>query len=209
MYQIRQCKAEPLSVRKVVSKFNQLTLADGILYRTFYLNGEIKKVLVLPLSLRSVVLRQLHDFFGHQCLESTTELIRSRFYWPTLTTDMAEHCRKCIRCRVAKEPTPKTQPYMSPVKAVRPLQIVALDFTLFEKSTSGIENVLVITDIFTKYTIAVPTRDQTAKTVSRVLVREWIQKLGCIKSRIRRPVRIIRKGILRPKDLTELANAHS
>ena len=62
--------------------------------------------------------------------------------------------------------------YMSHVKAVRPLEIVAVDFTLLDKSSSGIENVLVITDVFTKYTIAVPTRDQTAKTVSRVLIRE-------------------------------------
>jgi len=68
----RHCKVEPLPVRKLVSKFNQLTLDDGILYCTFYLNDEIKKVLVLPLYLRSVVLRQLHDFFGHQGVERTT-----------------------------------------------------------------------------------------------------------------------------------------
>ena len=62
--------------------------------------------------------------------------------------------------------------------AARPLEIVAMDFTQLEKSTSGIENVLVFTDVFTKYTITIPTRDQTAKTISRLLVREWIQKLG-------------------------------
>ena len=31
-----------------------------------------------------------------------------------------------------------------------------------------------------KYTIIIPTRDQTAKTVSRLFVREWIQKLGVL-----------------------------
>ena len=37
----------------------------------------------------------------------------------------------------------------------------------------------------TKYTIPIPTRDQTAKTVSRLFVWEWIKKLGvpeCIHS---------------------------
>ena len=67
---------------------------------------------------------------------------------------------------------------MSHATAARPLEIVAMDFTLIEKSTSGIENVLVFTDVFTKYTITIPTRDQTAKTVSRLFVREWIKKLG-------------------------------
>ena len=51
-----------------------------------------------------------------------------------------------------------------------------MDFTQIEKSTSGIENVLVFTDVFTKYTITIPTCDQTAKTVSRLFVREWIKK---------------------------------
>ena len=67
---------------------------------------------------------------------------------------------------------------MSHATAARPLEIVAMDFTQIEKSTSGIENVLVFTDVFTKYTITIPTRDQTAKTVSRLFVREWIKKLG-------------------------------
>ena len=67
---------------------------------------------------------------------------------------------------------------MSHATAARPLEIVALDFTQLEKSTSGIENVLVFTDVFAKYTITIPTRDQTAKKVSKLFVREWIQKLG-------------------------------
>ena len=62
------------------------------------------------------------------------------------------------------------------VTAARPLEIVAMDFTQLEKSTSGIENVLVFTDVFTKYTITIQTRDQTAKMVSRLFVREWIKK---------------------------------
>ena len=54
-----------VSLKMKISKFNQLTLDDDIIYHTFYSNGEIKEVLVLSLYLRSVVLRQLHDFFGY------------------------------------------------------------------------------------------------------------------------------------------------
>ena len=56
--------------------------------------------------------------------------------------------------------TPKLKTYMSHATAARPLEIVSMDLTQLEKSTSGIENVLVFTDVFTKYTIAIPTRDQ-------------------------------------------------
>ena len=174
----RQCKSDLVQVRKLVSKWEQLTMDNNILYRTITLNNERRKVLVLPQSLYSVVLKQLHDFSGHQGIERTTQLVRSRCYWTTLTTDVNNYCQKCVRCRVAKEPTPKLKTYMSHVTAVRPLEIVAMDFTQLEKSTSGIENVLVFTDVFTKYTIAIPTRDQTAKTVSRLFVRDGFKNLA-------------------------------
>ena len=47
-----------------------------------------------------------------------------------------------------------------------------------EKTSSGLENVLVMTDVFTKLTVTVPTRDQTAKTTARVLVKHWFNVLG-------------------------------
>ncbi len=68
---------------------------------------------------------------------------------------------------------------MGHLLAARPNEILALDFTLLEPSSTGLENVLVMTDIFTKYTLAVPTRDQRAETVAQVLVIEWFS-LGCL-----------------------------
>ncbi|KAL1277561.1 hypothetical protein QQF64_024234 [Cirrhinus molitorella] len=56
---------------------------------------------------------------------------------------------------------------------------------MLEPSSSGLENVLVMMDVFTKYTLAVPTCDQRAETVAQVLVVEWFCKLGvpgCIHS---------------------------
>ncbi len=63
------------------------------------------------------------------------------------------------------------KPKMYHLTAGRPLEIVAIDFTVLEKSTSGIENVLVVTDIYSKFVVTIP-RDQTAKTVAHVLVRD-------------------------------------
>ncbi|KAK7918584.1 hypothetical protein WMY93_009868 [Mugilogobius chulae] len=45
-------------------------------------------------------------------------------------------------------------------------------------NVDGLENVLVVTDVFSKYTMAVPTRDQRAFTVEQVLVNEWFAKFG-------------------------------
>jgi hypothetical protein len=168
----REYEREAVQVKTLMSKWDQLHVVNNILIRCITINGESKQVIVLPLTLRTTVLQQLHDFMGHQGIERTTQLAQARCYWPTLRADVTEYCKQCKRCQVAKEPTPKTKTVMSHLIANRPLQIVAIDFTLLEKSTSGHENILVITDVFTKFTIAIPTMNQTAKTVCKVLVRE-------------------------------------
>lgn len=70
--------------------------------------------------------------------------------------------------------------FMGHLLAGRPNEILAIDFTLLEPSCSGVENVLIMTDVFTKFTQAVPTRNQRAETVAQVLVSEWFCKLGVL-----------------------------
>uniref|UniRef100_A0A9J8A250 Integrase catalytic domain-containing protein n=1 Tax=Cyprinus carpio carpio TaxID=630221 RepID=A0A9J8A250_CYPCA len=49
---------------------------------------------------------------------------------------------------------------------------------MLEPSCSGHENVLVLTDVFSKYTLAAPIRDQRAETVVQALVTEWFFRFG-------------------------------
>ena len=94
-----------------------------------------------------------------------------------MVTDIAEYCGKCELCTLAKAGK-KPHSTVSSLTASKPLGILAIDFTVLEKSSSGIENVLVLTDVFTKFTQAIPTRDQKATTVARVMVKEWIVRFG-------------------------------
>ena len=67
---------------------------------------------------------------------------------------------------------------MGRLSATRPLELLAIDFTVLEPLSNGRENVLVITDVFTKYTVAVATCNQRADTVARILVNEWFLVFG-------------------------------
>lgn len=158
--------------------WDQFQIVDGVLYRSVTHNGLQKQLLVVPQTLVPIILQQLHDFAGHQGIERTVSLVRDRFHWPTVLDDVKKHCQQCRRCILAKEPKPKVKTKMSHLTASRPLEIVAMDFTMLDKSSSGIENVLVLTDIFSKFVLSVPTRDQTAKTVAKVLINEFFNRYG-------------------------------
>ena len=67
---------------------------------------------------------------------------------------------------------------MGSIIATKPLEVVAMDFTQLEPALEGRENVLVLADVFTKFTVAIPTRDQKAVTVAKALIREWFIVYG-------------------------------
>lgn len=54
-------------------------------------------------------------------------------------------------------------------------QLLASKTTLLELSRNRFENILTMTDIFTKITVAVPTLDQWATTVIQALFRVVLQ----------------------------------
>ncbi|XP_046715772.1 uncharacterized protein LOC124392652 [Silurus meridionalis] len=81
---------------------------------------------------------------------------------------------------VTKDTQPLAQTFMGRLMSSRPNDILAVDFTVLEPTSSGIKNVLVMTDVFSKYTLAVPTRDQRAETVAQALVTEWFYRFGVL-----------------------------
>ena len=141
------------------------------------LDNQEKFQLILPTILRIPIMRMLHDSTGNQGIARTLTLAISRCYWATMNQDITKWCRKCERCSEAKS-GPRVKTKMGHLNASKPLEVVAIDFTLLDKSSSGLENVLLITDVFSKFTVAVPRRDQKAKAVAKVLVNDWFLKFG-------------------------------
>ena len=168
------------SALTLLGQWDRFVEREGVLYRrVFRPDGREESFqLVLPAVLRDDVLGQLHQEHGHQGVERTTELVRTRCYWPGMSADIARWCLQCERCQVAKDTRPAARSFMGHLLASRPNEVVAVDFTILEPSRTGVENVLVLTDVFSKYTLAIPTRDQRASTVAQVLVNEWFYKLG-------------------------------
>ena len=74
---------------------------------------------------------------------------------------------------------------MGTLLAKNPLEVLAINFNILEPNSSGIENALVLTDGFTKFTQVISTKDQKTRTVAKVLVNDWFVLFGvpqCIHS---------------------------
>uniref|UniRef100_A0A3B5AQU5 Integrase catalytic domain-containing protein n=1 Tax=Stegastes partitus TaxID=144197 RepID=A0A3B5AQU5_9TELE len=63
--------------------------------------------------------------------------------------------------------------------AKAPMHIVAIDFLTLGRPADRYQNILVMTDLFTKFAWAVPTLDQSALTTARALWSYVIQPFGC------------------------------
>ena len=175
----------PRPVWDLFRQKDRMVRHQGVLYRCSFRpdGGEEERRLVLPEGMRNEVLHQLHQGQGHQGVERTTELVKQRCYWPGMAADIQKWCHHCERCVLAKAVQPRVRATMGHLMASRPREVLAIDFTCLEPARDGRENVLIITDVFSKFTQAIPTRDQRANTVARVLVNDWFYRFG-VPSRI-------------------------
>lgn len=144
---------------------SQFKIKRGLLYRETKDNEKTLSLLVLPKIYRKQVLQGLHEDVGHPGKERTSSLVKERFYWPGYLADVAKWIEKCPRCLRGKENKNNTSPPVN-IKSSYPLELVSTDFLTVDECKGGIKSILVITDHLTKFAVAVPTRNQTAKTTT-------------------------------------------
>ena len=144
------------------------------MYRYSNLYSEKVSQLVLPPVYRDVVFQGLHDDAGHQGRDRTLFLIKSRFYWPGMDKDIEIKVKSCSNCILRKSKS-KTSAELVNIKSSYPFELVCIDYLSLEQSKGGYENILVITDHFTRYAQAIPTRNQKAKTTAKCLWENFIQ----------------------------------
>ena len=158
-------------------EWRRLNLRGGVLYRARQEHGQVTHQLVLPAELRATALRGLHDDLGHLGIERTLDLVRSRFYWPRMSAYVEQKIKMCERCVRRKTPNERAAPLCN-IKASRPLELVCMDFLSVEPDQSNTKDILVLTDHFTKYAVAIPTRNQKAQTVAKCLWENFLVHYG-------------------------------
>ena len=171
-----RCKA----ARKYLLQFDRLVLKQGVLHHIYISNDVETHQLVLPLKYHETVLCMLHDDYGHQGLDWTLALVRERFYWSTMNHDATEYVTNCHQCHVAKGHYTGPHTQQGSLVANNPLDLLCIDFLKVDPSRDGKENILVLTDAFTKFSQAFITNNQKALTIAKVLVEKWFYVYGIL-----------------------------
>ena len=163
-------------VRSYSRDWKKLEVHDNVLYHVKSTDGCNFLQLVIPTDVRTEILDSIHNDMGHLGRDRTLDLLQQRCFWPGLYTSVDTWIKKCDRC-IRRKTLPQRAPLVS-IESHYPLQLVCMDYLSLERSSGGYENILVMVDHYSKFAVAIPTRNQTAKTTARVIFNSFIVHYG-------------------------------
>ena len=148
---------------------------EDILYRQ---KQQQPRQLILPSKLKPLVYNELHVNMDHLGTARTTELIKSRFYWPLMDDEIKHFVTQVRPCIKRKKPYIMKAAAMQSISTSEPLEITSMDFLHLDKSSGGYQYLLVLTDLFTKFTQVYATRNKEGKTAAERFCNDFILKFG-------------------------------
>lgn len=133
---------------------------------------------VVPEALQKPIIKLYHDY-AHVSATKTAQLIQTQFWWQGMMADIERWCNTCMVCATINQGKPGRTNLRRPEPPKGPWESLQLDFIGPLPSTKGgYRYCLVIIDKFSKWVEAIPTRNNTANTVARVIANQIIPLWG-------------------------------
>lgn len=131
---------------------------------------------LVPDNQRTQVLTFCHDeptatHFGYA---KTLARVALSYYWPNMRRDVYRYVKSCAVCGAQKAPCIARAGLMGRQRKVGfPCQCISIDIVgPLPCSSKGFSYILVVTDIFTKFTLIHPMRQALASTIARFVENE-------------------------------------
>lgn len=173
----KEMEGASYETRCLWSLWDQVVLANGVLF--FHYGPNYTRRIVVPQSMVSEVLGELHRDLGHAGINKMVFAAKQRFWWPHLYRDVRNFCSSCERCGSFKNPSTPHRAPLQPMSAGFPNELVGVDIMgPLPETPRGNRYVLVLVDYFTKWCEAVPLAQIDATTVANAIVNEWICNWG-------------------------------
>lgn len=156
-------------------------LWDEIIFRSGVLCRRRKdgfSTVIIPRILRPRVLAGIHES-GHIGTDASVQMLRERYYWPGMITDMENFVAQCLQCnrRKAWSKQPIIQP--RPILCSTPMECWSMDIIgPLPETSAGNQYILTMCDMFTKWPEAVALPEQSAEAIAKAIVSRIITTHG-------------------------------
>lgn len=153
-------------------------LIDGLIC----VNERGRHRVAVPVSLRQSLINKTHcssTGAAHRGFKTTYEWVRDHYYWPGLKADVKAITSSCVACQRRKSPKLGQLGLMIPTRVDTAWERIAIDLVgPITKTAKGNSHILSVIDMFTKYAIAIPLKDQKAETIADALFKLVFTKFG-------------------------------
>ena len=157
----------------------EFMLENDILYLT---KRDGSKLLVVPWNLIESILYIYHNetLSVHLSRDRLYQLLRTRYYWYGMFTDVSRWINSCVKCKQVKPTQPLNHGLLQPIATTHPFEMVGVDILgPITETEEGYSYVLVCVDLFTSWVEAAPLKSITAEEVCRVFFNLIIARHGC------------------------------
>ena len=178
LHKIKCTTEDSEALKKLLKHRNQLVLRNNLVYHKISNNsGNSMMQFVLPSKFRERTLEACHDEIGHSGFERSIDLLRDRFFWPSMGIDMEKKIKNCDWCLCFKAVPQKTS--LCPLEVTHPLELIHMDYLKIESNQSDKDvYILIVTDHFTRFAQAFISPNETAPVVAKTLWDQYFMKYG-------------------------------
>lgn len=179
---IAEHQREDPELIKIIKNKNRsppYSLKDGVLMHQGP-NQNTPRI-VIPSKLMDMLFKFYHvgTSFSHAGSKKTVHQITKHFWGPNLSKIIADKVRSCVLCQRSKQATNTKVGKLSSEITTRPWEKIHIDFIgRLPRSNSGNQYLLTVVDSFSKFTVLLPARNQTAKTTVNLLTKNIFSHFG-------------------------------
>ena len=144
----------------------------------FKRNGLKSPLLVIldPLK-RSSILTQAHEELGHKGEQAVFDIIRLRFFWPYLRSDIHDHVASCHQCQIRSTKKVEVPPHISAPEAL--FSTIYVD-TMVMPLSAGFRFIVAARDDLTGFTEARAIRKNDSKTLAKFFHEQIYCRYGAV-----------------------------
>ena len=141
-------------------------MLDGVLYRFCEDRDTENGRIVIPKSMRNLILNKYHDdpTAGHYRIERTINRITPNYYWPKMRAEITQLVKSCIECKRFKPTNLKSHGLLQTVSSNKRFEIVAGFFGPL------LLWILIVEDICTRWIEFFQLQEPSAENFSLILI---------------------------------------